>query len=430
MSNISKLRLENFKGFSDLIQFELKPLTFFYGANSSGKSSVIHALAALSQTLRLTNNKRALILDDERALISLGRFIEIIHSHSYGDTIHLGFEIPNVNVIEPGAKDAKFKTATLKADYHFGCVKKTQEIIIKKAIISLDDLVMSIEESADGYRLHITPHNITAKIDFEKGFLVAESSLFSKLFVGNKPNLKEADATLRHKIFFWFITANQALAAHITAILYLGPFRNPPVRKYDTFASSPTEVGARGESTVTLLANETIQKSKKTHIEQLGRWLALMGLGEKIALERIGKSDSFGLDITLTDQKSLPIADLGFGLSQVMPVLTQCSFAPKNSVLLFEQPELHVHPKAQGPLTEIFAQTINEKECQILAETHSPELIRSAFRLLRAKKLKLDQLAIYKIERQDKASRATKLDIYQNGDDFDVGTNWEKDFCA
>ena len=92
---INKLRIENFKGVRDQAEFDIKPITLFIGPNSSGKSSCIHALAALSQTVKLPNSGRPLVLDDEFAQVHLGRFIEVIHSKSYTDAISIGFDYRN-----------------------------------------------------------------------------------------------------------------------------------------------------------------------------------------------------------------------------------------------------------------------------------------------------------------------------------------------
>lgn len=89
---ISKLRISNFKGIRETKEFDIKPITLFIGPNSSGKSTCIHALAALAQTVKLPNSGRPLVLDDEFAQVHLGRFIEVIHSKSYTDLIGIGFE--------------------------------------------------------------------------------------------------------------------------------------------------------------------------------------------------------------------------------------------------------------------------------------------------------------------------------------------------
>jgi predicted ATPase len=96
---IDKLLIGNFKGIADPQWIDIKPLTVFIGGNSSGKSTCIHALACLSQTVKVTNNTRPLILDDEFASVHLGRFIEVIHSKSYQDVISLGVELSSIPIV-------------------------------------------------------------------------------------------------------------------------------------------------------------------------------------------------------------------------------------------------------------------------------------------------------------------------------------------
>ena len=84
---IDKLTISNFKGIAEKTEFEIKPITLFIGPNSSGKSSCIHALAALAQTVKIANSKLPIVLDDEYAQVHLGRFIEVVHSKSYSDAI-------------------------------------------------------------------------------------------------------------------------------------------------------------------------------------------------------------------------------------------------------------------------------------------------------------------------------------------------------
>ncbi|MDQ6987253.1 MAG: AAA family ATPase [Mariprofundaceae bacterium] len=94
---INRLYIDNFKGIGSRKWIDIKPITIFIGANSSGKSSCIHALICLSQTLKVPNNTAPIVIDDEYASVHLGRFIEVIHSKSYQDTISLGLttsEIP------------------------------------------------------------------------------------------------------------------------------------------------------------------------------------------------------------------------------------------------------------------------------------------------------------------------------------------------
>lgn len=95
---IDQLTVANFKGIEGKTVFEIKPITLFIGPNSSGKSSCIHALAALAQTVKLSSSKLPIVLDDEYAQIHLGRFIEVIHSKSYSDSIEIGVSLEKAGV--------------------------------------------------------------------------------------------------------------------------------------------------------------------------------------------------------------------------------------------------------------------------------------------------------------------------------------------
>ncbi len=90
--NINAVKIKNFKGVSEETNLELRPFTPFIGENSSGKSTVVHALAAMAQSLRQRSDSRPLVLDDETAVVHLGRFIEIVHSHSYDDAIFTNWQ--------------------------------------------------------------------------------------------------------------------------------------------------------------------------------------------------------------------------------------------------------------------------------------------------------------------------------------------------
>jgi hypothetical protein len=208
--------------------------------------------------------------------------------------------------------------------------------------------------------------------------------------------------------------------------VYLGPFRQAPLRRYPFRGSSPNEVGAQGEATVSLLASENLQKRKRLHIAQIGKWLGVMGLAKLVRVERVGKSDLFDVGITLADDVELPIADLGYGVSQILPVLTQCSFAKTGATLLFEQPELHLHQGAARKLARVFTDTIKEKGVHIVAETHSPELFYEVFQELRDGRIKVSEIAAYEVVRDGGSSRYTEIKIFEEDGSFEADHPWAK----
>lgn len=348
--SISALTVENFKGIADKTTFKIRPITIFVGANSSGKSSCIHALACLSQTVKLGGTSAPLVLDNENAQVHLGRFIEIVHSKSYADPIALG--------ISAGSIEIDFGEQTVKGEasgaYTFKSTRRTQEISIAKVTLKVGKRTLEIsKKKGGGYKLiDSASPNLTHE--------VTQVGSFSFMLVTPSTHTKEWLST-----FFVLRGIQEYIEIQLRKTLYLGPFRRPPARRYPFRGSLPSEVGAQGEETIALLAYESIQPKKQPNTTRVAKWLKQLGLAKYVSASRLGNSDLFDVSITLEDDAALPIADLGYGLSQILPVLTQCSFAPKGATLLFEQPELHHHPSAAKKLASVFVEAVAEKGVNI-----------------------------------------------------------------
>lgn len=420
---IHKLTVTNFKGISTSTEFDIRPITIFIGANSSGKSTCLHALASLAQTLKLGNSAPALVLDDDFAHVHLGRFVEIAHSHSYNDSISLGVNIGERTIRIPSQKkneDLK-DVGEVTADYSFKSTLRTQEVYVDTAKLSIGDRQISIKRGSK------SPHKFSA-LDEQKKQRFDAVKASNYLFqitplqtLGNKVNPTDWFET-----FWLFEHVQREVETELRATRYLGPFRQSPLRRYPFRGSTATEVGAQGEGTITLLASEYMQAKERVHARRINGWLNTMGLAKSVELSRVGTSDLFDVSLTLHDGNKLPIADLGYGISQVLPVLTQCSFCPKGATLLFEQPELHLHENAAKRLANVFHQTSVEKECRIMLETHSKEIIYQFLQLIKEGKLLAEDLAIYTVKRVDGASKYRRVGIEWDGKSLDVDDDWVK----
>lgn len=411
---ISKLKIQNFKGLSDAEEFEIRPITLFIGPNSSGKSSCIHALAALAQTSKLPSSGRPLVLDDEYAQVHLGRFIEVIHSKSYSDSIGIGFESTNVpHSIRGLGKPQRFApTDVFSANFSFRSTKRTQDIYLDR---------MSYSSPAGKLNFKLNKPAVSYTVDFN-GKPIAGTSIYeSALNVNLFPNAEKREEGF--EAFLHNEACKQIVKSELGSVLYLGPFRQSPLRRYPTRGSSPTEVGAQGENAITLLANEFVQTKGRPNLKQIGNWLNQMGLAKSVEVSRVGKSDLFDVNVTLADDANLPIADLGYGMSQVLPVLAQCSFSPSKATLLFEQPELHLNHTAAKKLAGVFVSAAKSKNLHIVAETHSRELFLGLLDEIRAKRLIPSDIAIYTVSRKDGSSKFLRIpvevDVNGNVDIYD-----------
>jgi predicted ATPase len=405
--SISKLRITNFKGIREAQEFDVRPITLFIGPNSSGKSSVIHGLAALSQTAKLPTSGRPLVLDDEYAHVHLGRYIEVIHSKSYSDSICIGFDTNDVSRTFPGTDGSRrIKLGDrFAADYQFKSTKRTQDIFLQQATFTGPNELLDIARPKTGAHV-VTYKGKKASLKVSPG-----SSLFPKLTLTEKGSHKQA-----FEAFFFSDLCSEVIKTELSRVLYLGPFRQSPLRRYPTRGSSPNEVGPQGENAVTLLANEYVQTKARPHLKQISGWLQKLGLAKTLEVSRVGKSDLFDVQATLSDGVNLPIADLGYGVSQILPVLAQFSFAPERSTLLFEQPELHLHQTAARHLAEVFVDGIKQKKLRILAETHSKELFFGLLDQMRAGRIAPEDVAIYTVKRTGGRSVFTPVNIELGND--------------
>ena len=79
-----------------------------------------------------------------------------------------------------------------------------------------------------------------------------------------------------------------------------------------------------------------------------------------------------------TDSNSdeAPLTDVGFGVSQVLPALVLLYYVPKGSIVLLEQPEIHLHPSAQSGLADAILRAVDTRGIQVIVESHSEHLLR------------------------------------------------------
>lgn len=415
---IDKLTITNFKGIAEKTDFEIKPLTLFIGPNSSGKSSCIHALAALAQTVKLGSSKLPIVLDDEFAHVHLGRFIEVVHSKSYSDAIEIGVAMTEAGVTVKYQKDTEIVSASdeIQATYTYKSTKRTQDISMEKAEYTVGAKNLTFRNSSDGFTVRLNGKQIGGKASHQSGLKLT----FLPIAKDEKEQQEVLDA------FFLNQTVTDIIAGELRKVLYLGPFRQPPLRRYPTRGSAPLEVGPQGESAVTLLANEYVQSKIKTHINEISKWMADLGLAKKVEVSRVGKSDLFDVQVTLNDDATLPIADLGYGMSQILPVLVQCSFAEEGSVLLFEQPELHLHHLAARKLATVLVKIAKKKNFRIVAETHSEDLFLQILQELNNKNIKLEDVVAYEVSRVGGKSVFNKIIVNEDAGKFECENPWRK----
>ncbi len=170
--------------------------------------------------------------------------------------------------------------------------------------------------------------------------------------------------------------------AILNNLVYLGPLRSQPERYYTFSGDTTNYVGQSGEYLPSILF-----RGPKL-LEQINRDLERLGVKHQVKLDKLqheDKSPSNVFSLRLIDKAGVEasIRDVGFGISQVLPVAVQSGLS-ENKTLLIEQPEIHLHPAHQAELGDIFIRSaLGEQKNTLLLETHSENLILRILRRIR-----------------------------------------------
>lgn len=221
-----------------------------------------------------------------------------------------------------------------------------------------------------------------------------------------------------------------------SSLKYLGPLRDAPKPLYPLApAADPHDVGLRGEHTASILELHKNKKiryipsanfkepeiDRKTVTRTLEAavidWLQYLGVASSVKSRDKGKL-GHELKVVLSNSDSThDLTHVGVGVSQVLPILVMCLLADTDSTLVFEQPELHLHPKVQTLLGDFFlSMTLCNKQC--IVETHSEYFIdRLRFRIaaVSPEKELNSQAKIYFVEKPSQASCFREVVINQYG---------------
>ena len=118
------------------------------------------------------------------------------------------------------------------------------------------------------------------------------------------------------------------------------------------------------------------------------------------------------------------ITDVGFGVSQILPVLVLCYYVPRGSIIILEQPEIHLHPSVQAGLADVFIDAVKTRKIQILLESHSEHLLRRLQRRVAEEGISNEDAALYFCDISGGISELTSLNL----DIFGNITNWPPNF--
>jgi hypothetical protein len=224
------------------------------------------------------------------------------------------------------------------------------------------------------------------------------------------------------------IPPNGEFIQHLQRLLHLPGLRGNPRRTYPRSAAGPLFPGTF-EDYVASIATQW-QGDGDTRLSQLASALEKMGLTWKVEAKPI---DDTQVELRVgrlphgrpgENHDFVSIADVGFGVSQALPVLVALVAAEPGQVVYLEQPELHLHPRAQRRLAHVLADAAN-RGVVVVAETHSSLLLREVQTIVATGELSTDKVKLHWVQRQeDGRTVVTPADLDENG----AYGDWPEDF--
>jgi hypothetical protein len=425
--HIKQLRLENFKIFKKA-QVDFRPITLLTGTNSSGKSTILNALTAILQ-IQPPHVFPFEFIPNGRSC-SLGSFRDIAHGQNTRNNFLIGLSL------QDGENEV-----LIDGQYRYS--PSGDQILPNKIFYQNkgDGIEVKWSGHEEGYQaiIRADTHNEMISDEFMIALKGVLSSIDKPRTAGSKGKAKKSaniDALFtrheskwvklksRNPIEIFKEVQNYPAGMHIILELqrvleklhsetsYIGPVRVHPSRYYLTEDSGQT-VDPTGKNSIALLYEWKKYFPKK--YQEVIRSIQLLELASKI--ETKSSLDEI-LKLNIQPYKHVErvsFADVGFGISQVLPILIADVALPKNGTLLINQPEVHLHPSSQALLANYFA--TRSKIRRYVIETHSEYLI-NRLRLLTVKgDLKADDVSILFLEEPKGVAKGPRIHYLGIGED-------------
>ena len=216
-----------------------------------------------------------------------------------------------------------------------------------------------------------------------------------------------------------------SLSPFLRNLVYLGPLRRQPEHYYEYSGDISEYVGQRGENLPSVLL-------KKPYVlKKIADDLKRLDVSYRLKLSRLRHQDgslSNIFSLHLTDKNThitASIRDVGFGISQVLPIVVQCRLSAKKT-LLIEQPEIHLHPAQQAKLGDLFIRSALEQKNTLLLETHSENLLLRILRRIRETNdnelpegfppIRPEDVAILYVQPGEKGAQVIEIPVTEDGD--------------
>ena len=425
---LQELRLRDFRCFREQQTALLAPLTLLVGENSTGKTSFLAAVRAMVEVGSYHEDP-----DFRAPPYDLGSFREIAYhqdpngSRGGAESFGLGFQYAG----------EKGEAVTVDATFNLG---DGAAPMLSTVLWSAGDVWVQEHHGAPEIRTDLGCASGSWRLpplrDPDRRYLYGgDAHAFSRLLrvavESGKPGKLQplhgdADAVPTEcdqvKLIRLFFENNKFESGALAG----APIRSSPLRTYEPVRLMQDP---QGVSIPAFLANMHARnpdewQKMKSDLEEFGR---KSGLFDDMFVKRLGRHEfePFQLEVRKRGKTGKGarrnLIDVGYGVSQILPLLVELFRHDRASMFLLQQPEVHLHPSAQAELGSLLCATA-ESQCQLIVETHSDYVLDRILLDIRDKRtdLKPDDVSILYFERDDLSVTIHSIRIDDEGNVLDA----------
>jgi predicted ATPase len=349
---INSVSLKNFKCFRQT-EIGMSRITLLTGENSSGKSSLLYGLLVPFQSEGFP-----LYLSPNGQYVNMGDFREMSFNHLKENKIEI-----NISVTDDFDRERKYHTV-----WGIDSMNRMPKLTYMKCLGEFFDFEISM--SGNNYIA-------TCNIDRKSRNFAHVTNQKKEILYPRYKDVKNLKLESLNEIYN--MMGNEDVPLLLMNVYYdrvlnfIGPFRLEPERTYYQKSKAGEKVGRAGEGYIDQILEWEIQESDE--IKKLRMILKKLGLLNTLKIRTL-PGGRFELSVKVRRKGNwAALSDVGFGISQFLPVIVADLQLSDDSILVLAQPEIHLHPNAQAALADYFVRQVAKTQKQYIIETHSEYLL-------------------------------------------------------
>ena len=421
---MKSIRVKNFKSVADSEDFELRPLTVLAGINSSGKSTLLQSMLLLKQTLESGTLET---LKTTGPYVVASEPIDLARGKKRSNviSISLSLDLDDVNPKEY-VQYAPIDNAVLEG-IDIMIEVTTNGITVLNSIscvlkYSNTDKTASIlfKRKQKANSLYTIKFSSPLMVGLDKSEKLRSMDDCKLTFHSFIPIFAEWERNGKADTRAIAVTKSieQDLMVYFTTLFYIGPQRIKPELAQGYSQTNFRDVGIDGQYARFLYEANKSRPLQGYDGETLqtvcNHWVCeKMGLARSMDVQR-DVNKLYRTIITNEDGLSVDLCQMGFGLSQILPLMVQGLLIYKGNTLIVEDPDVHMHPKVQALLVDFFIDMVKHGR-RVVIETHSDHIVTRLRRRIADGTIAKDEVNLTFVENGNEGSKYRFIDMESDG---------------